>query len=140
MGDEAHALQDLHAQAEEKAREIVGLQQQRDQLLPWSLDLDDLHTTFRGHASSIEAAERKVAAKNNTVNATNLQKVYQSYMKSLKQFQKVCPWHTEKFALFQPGLLRVAGVTHRLHLSEIQIHSQVHTVRNYQTTFLNCGC
>lgn len=126
MGDEAHALQDLHARAEEKAREIVGLQQQCDQLLPWSCDLDDLHSIFRGHASSIEAAERKVAAKNNMANAAMLQKVYQSYMKSLKQFQKVRPWHTENIA-FCPGLLRVAGVTHQLQSSKIQVHSQVHT-------------
>lgn len=96
MGKDAHALQDLHARAEEKAREIVRLQQQRDQLLPWSCDLDDLHSTFRDHASRIEAAERMVTAKNTSANAAELHAVYQRYMKSLKQFQKVHSWHPPK--------------------------------------------
>ena len=90
VGIDVSVLQDLCRRSDLTGREIEQLQQQHDQLDPWSDELEELHSTFSHHAERKAAAEDKVLAEKSPVNTRYLQAVYQSYTRALKQFQKVC--------------------------------------------------
>ena len=83
-------LQDLCRRSDETRREIEQLEQQHDQIDPWSDELDKLHSTFSDHAARTDAAEGRWLDDNSAVNAADLQAVYHSYTRALEQFQKVC--------------------------------------------------
>ena len=90
MGTEANPLQDLFRHLKETGRKIEQLQEQHDQMEPWCDELEKLHSTFTGHAARSKAAKSKALADSSPVNAADLQAVHHSYIRALKQFQKVC--------------------------------------------------